>query len=57
MNCQTCAHYSPKYRYCGGDRPDLTNVYSSGHPLKHLPEDKGESCQVFVVSPAMKVGR
>jgi hypothetical protein len=57
MSCETCQHYSPKYRYCGGDRPDLTNVYSSGHPLKHLPKDKGQSCQAFVISPVMKIGR
>jgi hypothetical protein len=57
MSCETCQHYSPKYRYCGGDRPDLANVYSSGHPLKHLPEDKGEGCQVFKINPVMKIGR
>ena len=55
--CKTCTHYSHKFAYCSGPRSDLPQAYGKNHPLHRLPADRGASCAVYRVNPAVKVGR
>ncbi len=57
MQCQTCDHYARRFNYCGGPREDLPPAYGKFHPLKKLPQDKGQSCTVYVPTLEEKAKR
>jgi len=46
-----CRHYRRRppdgLGCCAGGRDDLIPVYGPGHPLRHVPDDLGDSCQLF----------
>jgi hypothetical protein len=49
--CINCAHLTRSGKsdgLCGSGRPDLAFAFSSGHPLRRLPLDKGVSCTHFL---------
>lgn len=47
INCDHRTHPGKSDGYCGSGRPDLAFAYTSGHPLRRLPADKGVSCTFF----------
>lgn len=50
MRCVSCCHLRKPGRvdvgYCVG-REDLPPAYGANHPLRTLPDDKGESCKAW----------
>ena len=55
-SCRYCAHHRRPgigNRYCGG-RADLPLAYGRGHPLRHLPDDLGDSCRVFALAESYR---
>lgn len=47
INCAHRTHPGKSDGYCGSGRGDLPYAYTSGHPLRRLPADKGVSCPHF----------
>lgn len=53
--CRRCASFRRpglSDGYCGG-RDDLPPAYTPGHPLRQLPEDRGASCNLWRLHPAL----
>lgn len=53
--CRTCANLQRpglSDGYCGS-RPDLPPAYTTGHPLRCLPDDGGANCPDWLPHPLM----
>lgn len=51
--CQSCLHFFRPGMTDGhcGERDDLPHAYGPNHPLRCLPADNGESCEVWEIKP------
>ena len=53
-SCAYFRHPGLSDGYCGG-RDDLPHAYTAGHPLSHLPPDRGATCPAWRLHPAFRV--
>lgn len=48
--CARCAHLRRQGSadgYCGAGRDDLPPAYGASHPLRRLPDDNGQACDLW----------